>query len=120
MNGNWTDAETWIDIVDHVWIGFVVVAVAAVPSWFAARNHKSIKKVQDQVVNGHTTPMRADLDDLADSVKSMSRNVRDDMQYIKSELSDIRSDLNTERKERMSLDNRFEQYRKSAGAEGNS
>lgn len=118
MNPNWTDAQTWIDIVDHVWIGFVVVAVAAVPSWFAARNHKSIKKVQDQVVNGHTTPMRADLDKLADSVSAMSRNIREDMVFIKSELSDMRSDMNTERRERIGLDQRFEDHRKASLSEG--
>lgn len=115
MNGNWTDAETWLDIIDHMWIGFVLIAVAGVPSWFAARNHKSIKKVQDQVVNGHKTPMREDLDKLGENIISISKDIRQDMHFIKTELSDIRSEINIERKERLGLDDRFESYRKSVG-----
>lgn len=53
MNPTWTDAQNWLDILDHVWIGLVVVGAAAIPSWLAARNHRSIKDIKDQVVNGH-------------------------------------------------------------------
>jgi len=113
VNGEWTDVENWLDLLDHIWIGIVLIAAAAVPSFFAARNHKGIKKVQDQVVNGHTTPMRADLDGLRETLHKMGDNIRDDMKFIKTELADIRSELHSERKERQQLDQRFEDYRKS-------
>lgn len=104
---NWPDVDNWIDVLDHVWIGIVLIVVAAVPSVLSLRNHKSIKKVQDQVVNGHTTPMRDDIDEMRDNL----RNMRTDMHFVKTELSDIRSEINLERKERLNLDHRFETWR---------
>jgi hypothetical protein len=62
------DPNSWMDVFTIL----AATAMVAIPSWFAARNHKSIKKVTDQVVNGHTTPMRADLDDDDDEWKDFS------------------------------------------------
>lgn len=45
----------------------------------------------------------------------MGEHIREDMRFIKTELSDIRSDLSHERNERMKLDERFEQHRKGKG-----
>lgn len=109
MNPNWTDAETWIDILDHIWIGLVVIFAAGVPSWLAARNHVSIKKVQDQVVNGHTTPMRQDVDEIRDTLN----DIRSDLHMVKSDISDIRSELRQERKDRIDLDDRFERFKRN-------
>lgn len=75
MNGSWTDVQDWLDLLDHIWIGIVLIAVAGVPSYFAARNGKEIKKVTDQVVNGHKSPMRSDLDKVIASIEQMSQSI---------------------------------------------
>jgi len=77
MNPNWTDAENWLDLIDHLWIGLVLIAVAAVPSYFAARNHQTIKKIEGQVVNGHkdAPPLRADLDKAITAIESLAHDV---------------------------------------------
>jgi uncharacterized phage protein gp47/JayE len=108
MNFNWTDAKDVLDIVDHVLIGLVLIAVAAIPAWFSARNHKQIKKVQDQVVNGHTTRMRDDLDAIGGSIEE----IRKSMQTVKSDVVDIRDELRQERKDRINLDDRFESFKR--------
>lgn len=78
MNPNWTDAENWIDILDHIWIGLVVIVAAVVPSVFAARNHRGIRDIKDQVVNGHkdAPPMRADLDRAIQAIDDLGTEVR--------------------------------------------
>lgn len=90
MNPNWSDAQNWLDIVDHIWIGFVLLAVAAVPSWFAARNHKSIQDVKNQVVNGHTTPLRADLDAMRNEVVGIRDEMRGGFTALRGDLSEER------------------------------
>jgi hypothetical protein len=95
MNVNWTDAANLLDILDHIWIGLVLIAVAAVPSWFAFRNHQSIQDnsrvindVRDQIVNGHKTAMRSDID-----------SVREELAAIRTELSWLRTDVDGLRNE---------------------
>jgi hypothetical protein len=75
VNGAWTDAQNWIDIVDHVWIGFVLIAVAGVPSWLTIRNHKSIKEVSDSV-NNRPTALRDDLDEALQAIAALAHDVR--------------------------------------------
>ncbi len=78
MNPNWSDADSWLDVIDHVWIGLVVILAAGVPTWLSARNHRAIKTVSEQtagvmgqVANGHTDPLRQDLDRLIGSVDEL-------------------------------------------------
>jgi len=68
--------NSWLDILDHVWVGFVMLGVAAVPSFFAARNHKGIKEVQNQVKNAHTTNLRDDIDRAINAVETLGHDVR--------------------------------------------
>jgi hypothetical protein len=68
--------NSWLDILDHVWVGFVMLGVAAVPSFFAARNHKGIKEVQNQVKNAHTTNLRDDIDRAINAVETLGHEVR--------------------------------------------
>jgi len=107
--------DSWMDVLDHIWIGLVLISIAAVPSWFAYRNHGKIQKVSDQVtgvaaqvVNGHSTPMRADVDD----IRTVVDEIRVDIHLIKSDVSDIRSDLRQEHKDRIDLDDRFEAFKR--------
>lgn len=98
--------DGWLD----AFVILAATAMVAIPSWFAARNHKSIKKVTDQVVNGHTTPMRADID----SMKNTLDEIHTDMRGVKTDISDIRNELRQERKDRIDLDDRFERYKKTS------
>ena len=109
------EAKNWMAVVDHIWIGLVLIGVAAVPSWFSARNHAKIQKVSDQVtgvaaqvVNGHSTPMREDVDDM----RAVVDEIRGDIHLMKSDVSDIRTELRQERKDRIDLDDRFEAFKR--------
>jgi len=82
--------NSWLDILDHVWVGLVMLGVAAVPSLFAARNHKSIQEVKAQgdrtlaqVQNAHTTNLRDDVDRAINAVEQLGhdfRGLRTDLQ----------------------------------------
>ena len=83
MNFNWTDASNGLDLIDHALIGFVLILVTAIPSWFANRNHKAIQSVGRKadtlvvnVQNGHTEPMRADLDKVIQSINALGSDIR--------------------------------------------
>jgi hypothetical protein len=65
-----------MDVFDHFWLGLVFIAVAGVPSWFAARNHKGISDIKNQVVNGHKSPMRSDLDLVIKGLDDLGTDVR--------------------------------------------
>jgi hypothetical protein len=98
--------DSWMDVLTIL----TVSAMVAIPSWLAARNHKSIQKVTDQVVNGHTTPMRTDLD----GMKSTLDEIHTDIRGVKTDISDIRNELRQERKDRIDLDDRFERFKKTS------
>lgn len=86
---NWANPDNWLDLVAYAWYGLVVIAIAAVPSYFAARNHQGIKDIKNQVQNGHTEPLRADLDRALEAIASLAHDVRG-----------IRSDLMAEEERR--------------------
>lgn len=85
MNPNWSDAQNWLDLLDHIWIGLVVIAAAAVPSVFAARNHRSISDIKREVKNAHSTNLRDDIDRAINAIEHLAHDVRT-----------LRSDLMTE------------------------
>ena len=68
--------DSWLDILDHVWVGLVLLGVAAIPSLFAARNHKGIQEVKNQVKNAHTTNLRDDIDRAINAVEALGHDVR--------------------------------------------
>lgn len=103
MNPVWENVEDWFDLASNIWIGLVVISAAAVPSWLAARNHKTMKKVQDQVVNGHKTMMRADMDDM----RVLLDLIKDAIHEVKTDVIDLRKDLREERHCRFDLERRF-------------
>ena len=88
---NWYDAQDWLDLVDHAWYGLVLIAVAGVPAWIAARNHKAIRQVKDQVVNGHTTPMRADMDLMRDDITGMRDEMRGGFASMRDDIAEERA-----------------------------
>lgn len=101
MNPTWTDAENWIDIIDHLWIGIVVILAAGIPSWLAARNHKSLREVRDQVVNSHPeSNLRDDLDraiaaiaDLSQDVRLLRKDLLAEESHRSLQISDLRDEI---------------------------
>lgn len=109
---NWYDAQNWLDILDHVWYGLVLISVAAVPAYFARKNHQAIETVNRKadtlvgnVQNGHTEPLRADLDRALVAIEALAHDVRG-----------IRSDLALEedrrRRDVADLENRIGRHRR--------
>lgn len=97
MNPQWTDAENWIDLLDHAWYGIVLIVIAAVPTWAARRNHQAIKRVGEQtsavvgqVINGHGGENQPGLRDDLDRMSGALTSVADDLRGLRSDLSDQR------------------------------
>lgn len=98
--------DSWMDVLTIL----AVSAMVAIPSWFAARNHKGISKLDKSISNGHTYPLRQDVDE----IRSTLNEIRTDVHGVKSDIADIRNELRQERKDRIDLDDRFERYRKTS------
>ena len=60
------NADSWFDIVGLIIVGVAFISAAAIPAWLGLRRQKQVRGevqlVKDQVVNGHTVPMRDDMD----------------------------------------------------------
>lgn len=107
---NWPeDAQNWMDVLDHVLVIAGAIALAAVPTIFSARTHKSIKTetkvIRDQLVNGHNAPMREDLDraiaaieSLAHDVQGLRRDLAAEEDRRRVQISELRDDLDRRRK----------------------
>jgi predicted nucleic acid-binding Zn-ribbon protein len=103
-----------MDVFDHFVMVMGAIGVAGVPSFFAARNHRELRAVKEQVTNGHADPMRVDLDRViytvgqtADAVEVMSRNLdslreelRDEVTRRREGTRELRDDLERSRTER--------------------
>lgn len=99
---NPVDVDSWMDLIANLWIGLVVIAVAAIPGYMAARkNHQGIKEIKEQVVNGHTQPMRTDLDrvivaldNLAKDVTAIRRDLADEEDRRRDHIAELRDEVN--------------------------
>lgn len=99
MNG-WYDAQSWLDVADHLLLIFGAIAVAGIPSWFAVRTHNSIKTetkvIRDQLVNGHTTYLREDVDRAIAAIDNLAKDVqslRRDLSFEENQRRDLRSEI---------------------------
>ena len=72
---NWANPENALDLLAYAWYGLVLIAIAAVPSLMAMRNHKSIKEVSDSV-NRRPTALRDDLDRVITAVEALGHDIR--------------------------------------------
>lgn len=101
---NWANPDNVLDLVAYGWYGLVLIAVAAVPSFFAARNKRDIKSVYDSI-NNRPTSIRDDLDKALTAIEALAHDVRA-----------IRVDLMTEedrrRRDVADLENRIGRHRK--------
>lgn len=109
MNPVWTDVENFLDLINNVWIGVVVILAGAIPSWLTARTHRSIKEetkvIRDQLVNGHTTFLRQDVDKALAAIESLAHDVaglRADLALEqdsrRSQIDDLRGDVDRMRR----------------------
>lgn len=111
MNPNWSDANNWLDIIDHLWIGLVAIMAAAIPSALAALNHRSIREIKSQVVNSHPeTNLRDDLDraiqaieDLGHDVRTLRRDLMAEEEHRRIQIGDLRDELDAQRGKRRHL-----------------
>lgn len=102
---NWENPDNVLDLVAYAWYGLVLISIAAVPSYFAARNHKSLTEVKAQVKNAHTTNLRDDVDRAISAIEALAHDVRG-----------LRTDLMTEEERRRrdvaDLEQRIGRHRK--------
>ena len=86
-----------------------IIAATASLSVHRQTRHKmeAISEIKDEVKNGHTIPMRQDMDSMADTLGL----IREDIRGIRTDINDIRGELRTERSDRLDLENRFNRSR---------
>jgi hypothetical protein len=87
----WPNPDSWMDVVNHLIIAVFMLLITVIP----LRNGKAIKDIKNQVVNGHTSPLRADLDKaiqaidlLKDDVASFRHAITRDVNGLHSALAD--------------------------------
>lgn len=108
MNG-WFNPENWLDIVSQILLVVGGLAIAVVPSWFAARTHGALKTetkvIRDQLVNGHTTYLRQDVDRALAAIETLTHeivNLRRDLSLEqdsrRSQIDDLRGDVDRMRR----------------------
>jgi hypothetical protein len=98
------NVDSWLDIIANLWVGMVVLGLAIIPGTMAARkNHKGIKEIRDQVVNGHADapPLRTDLDRviasldaLAKDVTGLRRDLDDSENRRRDQIAELRDEVN--------------------------
>ncbi len=95
------DPENLLDVFTIL----AVAVIAAVPSWLAARNHKTIRDIKNQVVNGHTEPLRSDLDKaiaaiqaLANDVTGLRKDLAMEEDRRRTQISDLADDVDRMRR----------------------
>lgn len=101
MNG-WYNPDNLLDLVDHVVLALAGIAAVAIPSYFAARNHKGIQEVRAQVVNSHPDRnLRDDLDraiaaieDLAHDVRSIKTDLAEEERKRRDHVAELRDEVN--------------------------
>lgn len=68
---NLFNPDSWMDVFTIVF----GVTMTTVPSWFAIKAHRTSAAVLSETKNGHTTPMRADLDRVIEAIDRMSHDI---------------------------------------------
>lgn len=64
--------DNWMDVFTIL----AVALIAAVPSWLTYKNHKVVKDIKNQVVNGHEQPLRFDIDRALSAIEALTVDVR--------------------------------------------
>lgn len=107
---NWpSDAADWMDVADHLLVILGAIILAAIPSLLTAKTHRSVKAetkvIREQLVNGHTTYMRADLDralaaieSLAEEISHLRKDLSLEQTSRRSQIDDLRGDVDRMRR----------------------
>ena len=101
MNG-WFNPDSWMDIVSQFLLTIGAIGIAILPSWYSTQ--KTLKKVTDQVVNGHggvgKPNLREDLDRVIAAVEALGtdihglrKDLHSERQARTSQVEDLRSDV---------------------------
>jgi hypothetical protein len=101
VNG-WFNPDSWMDIVSQFLLTIGAIGIAILPSWYST--HKTLKKVTDQVVNGHggagKPNLREDLDRVIAAVEALGtdihglrKDLHSERQARTSQVEDLRSDV---------------------------
>jgi hypothetical protein len=101
VNG-WFNPDSWMDIVSQFLLTIGAIAIAILPSWYSTQ--KTLKKVTDQVVNGHggvgKPNLREDLDRVIAAVEALGtdihglrKDLHSERQARTSQVEDLRSDV---------------------------
>lgn len=104
MNG-WFNPDSWMDIISQFLLLIGALGIAIAPSWYTTQ--RALKKVTDQVVNGHAgkAPLREDLDRaifaieaLAHDVAALRADLHAERDSRRSQVDDLRSDVDRMRR----------------------
>jgi hypothetical protein len=87
------DASNFLDLFDHFIVVAGAILLAAVPSWFAHRNHKDLKEVVYQTKNQHDTNLRDDVDRAIDAIEKLGQDFRGMRQDLAAEENRRRSEV---------------------------
>lgn len=96
MNPSWPDPDSWIDIVDHFLVALFMLMIAVVPTWITVRSSRGIKDIKNQVVNGHTSPLRSDLDKAIAAIELLGKELLQFKNAISEDIGHLRKQLSDE------------------------
>jgi len=87
------DASNFLDLFDHFIVVAGAILLAAIPSWFAHRNHKDLKEVVYQTKNQHDTNLRDDVDRAINAVEQLGQDFRGMRQDLAAEENRRRTEV---------------------------
>lgn len=100
MNITWPDPDSWIDIFDHFVVAIFMMLIAVVPTWLTVRSSRGIKDIKSQVVNGHKSPLREDLDKAIAAIEALGGELTRFKNAISNEIANLREQLTDEEQRR--------------------
>lgn len=104
MNG-WWNPDSWADVASQFLMLAGAFLLAIAPSWYST--HKTLRKVTDQVVNGHkdAPPLRQDLDRAIAAIEALGKDIHalradlhDERQARTAQVDDLRNDVDRMRR----------------------
>lgn len=94
------NADGWIDVLDHVLVAVFMLLISVIPTWITVRNHRGIKDIKGQVVNGHSSPLREDLDRAISTIETLVKDVFTFRESMMREVAGLRHELLSEEERR--------------------
>lgn len=99
MNG-WFNPDDALDLISQALLVIGGLAIAVIPSWFAAKANSTAQKLDRSISNGHTGPLRADIDRVLESIDRLShdvsairRDLADEETRRRSHVAELREEL---------------------------